>query len=251
MKRSYPFGSMLLSLENLYNTDSRVQVFNAECQVKWSRLLAPREVFKPIDFLLPEDGWIECAPDIQTEFYIPQDGAPTYFCNACSTERVPSVGVVCDRCRSAPAAKEGRVYDGIETVIAHLKDIAKGDTIGSRDVLNTLCRDAAHYLQNYWKKLGKEEAVTNVPHDVDAVIAERGKVYGDPSQSHANIGLEWTGLIQQHYGLKLDHPLPGWLVELMMVVFKCHRAARVFHQDNYTDAKAYLSFAEKDQQTPQ
>ena len=42
--------------------------------------------------------------------------------------------------------------------------------------------------------------------------------------------------------------LPGWLVELMMVVFKCHRAARVFHQDNYTDAKAYLSFAEQDQQ---
>jgi hypothetical protein len=84
--------------------------------------------------------------------------------------------------------------------------------------------------------------------DVTAVIAERGKVYGDPSHSHVNIGLEWTGLIQQHYGLKLDHPLPGWLVELMMVTFKCHRAARVFHQDNYTDAKAYLSFAEKDQQ---
>lgn len=83
---------------------------------------------------------------------------------------------------------------------------------------------------------------------VQATIAERGKVYGDATLSHENIGLAWTALIQQHYQIRLDHAMPSWLVELMMVSFKVHRAARVFHADNYVDARAYLQFAEKDQQ---
>jgi len=82
---------------------------------------------------------------------------------------------------------------------------------------------------------------------VDATIAERGKVYGDPTLSHENIGLAWTAKIQQHYGIRLPHTIPAWLVELMMVDFKTQRAARVYHADNFTDARAYLQFAEKDQ----
>ena len=85
-------------------------------------------------------------------------------------------------------------------------------------------------------------------HDiVSATIAERGKVYGDPQDSHENIGLSWTGLIQQHYGIKLEHPLPSHLVAQMMVCFKMQRAARVYHGDNYVDARAYLQFAEDGQ----
>lgn len=80
---------------------------------------------------------------------------------------------------------------------------------------------------------------------VTATIAERGKIYGDPRESHANIGLSWTGLIQQHYGIKLDHPLPPSLVAQMMVAFKMQRAARVYHADNYVDAHAYTQFAEE------
>lgn len=83
--------------------------------------------------------------------------------------------------------------------------------------------------------------------NVTETITERGKVYGDPCLSHVNIGLAWTGMIQQHYGLRLDHPLPPWLVELMMVQFKCQRAARVYHADNFVDAHAYLQFAEAGQ----
>lgn len=83
---------------------------------------------------------------------------------------------------------------------------------------------------------------------VDKTITERGKVYGDPYQSHQNIGLAWTGLIQQHYGIKLDHPLPASLVAQMMVQFKMQRSARVFHADNYIDAHAYTKFAEEFQQ---
>lgn len=82
---------------------------------------------------------------------------------------------------------------------------------------------------------------------VSATIAERGKVYGDPQLSHENIGLAWTGLLQQHYGVRLDHSIPSWLVSLMMASFKNQRAARVYHADNFTDARAYLRFAESDQ----
>jgi hypothetical protein len=101
-----------------------------------------------------------------------------------------------------------------------------------------------------WRK-ENDHSPKPTPEQVDQVLAtirERGKVYGEPSLSHHNIGLSWTGLIQQHYGIRLDHPLPAWLVELMLVAFKVHRAARVFHADNYVDAKAYLKFAEEDQQ---
>jgi len=84
---------------------------------------------------------------------------------------------------------------------------------------------------------------------VDDTIKERGKVYGPPKHSHDNIGLCWTGIIQQHYGITLDYPLPAHLVELMMAQFKIQRAARVYHADNYVDVAAYLKFAETDQQT--
>ena len=82
---------------------------------------------------------------------------------------------------------------------------------------------------------------------IQATIAERGKVYGDVTLSHENIGLTWTGIIQQHYGIRLDHPIPSWVAELMMVSFKVQRSARVYHGDNFIDARAYLQFAEKDQ----
>lgn len=85
---------------------------------------------------------------------------------------------------------------------------------------------------------------------VAKVIEERGKVYGDPLLSHENIGLSWTGLIQQHYGIRLDHPLPASLVAQMMVTFKMQRACKVWHEDNYVDAQAYLGFAEEFQKWP-
>lgn len=82
---------------------------------------------------------------------------------------------------------------------------------------------------------------------VEATKKERQKVYGDPRLSHENIGLCWTGAIQQHYGIRLDHPIPCWLVELMMVQFKAQRSARIYHADNFVDIRAYTDFAEQDQ----
>jgi hypothetical protein len=87
--------------------------------------------------------------------------------------------------------------------------------------------------------------------EVEEVIAERGKVYGDPLKSHINIGLAWTALIQQHFDINLNHPIPASLVAQMMVAFKMQRSAKVFKGDNYLDARAYTNFAEEFQQFEQ
>ena len=79
--------------------------------------------------------------------------------------------------------------------------------------------------------------------DIAALIAERGKVYGDPRESHTNIGLSWTALLQQHYGITLEHPLPASMVAQMMQAMKNQRACRVYALDNYDDGEAYLRFA--------
>lgn len=80
---------------------------------------------------------------------------------------------------------------------------------------------------------------------------KRGRVYGDPAESHTNIGLTWTGLVQQHYGIQLNHPIPNYLVAQMMVTFKMQRSARVFKADNYDDAHVYCDFARRFQQPKQ
>lgn len=75
------------------------------------------------------------------------------------------------------------------------------------------------------------------------VLRRRQKIYGPPASNHANIGLAWTGLLQQHYGITLPHSIPNWLVELMLVELKVNRSARVYHHDNYIDMVAYAGFA--------
>lgn len=85
---------------------------------------------------------------------------------------------------------------------------------------------------------------------VNETIKERGKVYGEPHLSHENIGMAWTGAIQQYYGIRLPHPIPAHVVELMMVQFKVNRAMRVFHPDNFVDLRAYAAFAEHGQANP-
>lgn len=80
---------------------------------------------------------------------------------------------------------------------------------------------------------------------VTETIIERGKVYGDPLESHRNIGLAWTALLQQHYGFTFEHPIPPEMVALMMVTFKAQRSARVFKADNFIDLHAYARFAEE------
>lgn len=77
------------------------------------------------------------------------------------------------------------------------------------------------------------------------IRAKRERVYGNAQENHDNIGLQWTGLLQQHYGIKLPKVLPGSMVATMMASLKCNRAATPleFNPDNYTDGMAYFEIA--------
>ena len=85
---------------------------------------------------------------------------------------------------------------------------------------------------------------------VSETIQQRGQIYGEPHHSHRNIGLSWTGILQQHYGITLPTAIPPHIVELMMVAFKVQRSTRVYHPDNYVDLAAYARFAEHAQAKP-
>jgi hypothetical protein len=85
---------------------------------------------------------------------------------------------------------------------------------------------------------------------VTETIQQRGQIYGEAHHSHSNIGLSWTGILQQHYGITLPTVIPPHVVELMMVAFKVQRSTRVYHPDNYVDLAAYARFAEHAQAHP-
>ena len=84
--------------------------------------------------------------------------------------------------------------------------------------------------------------------EADAKVqAERAKQYGDATFGHGNLGLIWTGLIQNHYGVKFDHPIPASLVLVLMAAAKANRAAlpAPVQPDDYADGRIYFSLAEE------
>jgi hypothetical protein len=103
--------------------------------------------------------------------------------------------------------------------------------------------------QKAGKTLCEVFASSSFDDKVKKIITERTEVYGDPELGFTNIGLHFTALISQHYGITLDHPIPNWLAALMLATFKGHRCARVFSEDNFIDWDAYRQFV-YDQQKP-
>lgn len=96
-----------------------------------------------------------------------------------------------------------------------------------------------------------EKALGEVRDDdrVSKIIEERGVVYGNPEDSMRNIGVAWTAILQQHYGITLEHAIPDWVVANMLVAFKLQRTMKGWKLDNYDDAEAYLRFAKSMQGT--
>ena len=98
-------------------------------------------------------------------------------------------------------------------------------------------------IQNRLQSDPLSDAPKPLSPELQSIADERGKVYGDPFLSHTNIGLCWTGLIQQHYGITLPYPIPGSLAAQMLVGFKNQRSVRVLKKDNNDDLQVYQSFS--------
>lgn len=77
------------------------------------------------------------------------------------------------------------------------------------------------------------------------IHAERGNSFGDGTEGHTNLGLEWTGIIQNHYKMRLPYPIPPDVVLLMMAASKINRAAcpTPIRDDNYDDGAIYIEMA--------
>lgn len=84
----------------------------------------------------------------------------------------------------------------------------------------------------------------------DDLIADRGQFHGKETEHQisgfVNLGLAWTAILQDHFKIQLDHPIPGHVVALMMVSLKCNRAARPFkiNPDDYEDIGGYCKLAQ-------
>lgn len=82
--------------------------------------------------------------------------------------------------------------------------------------------------------------------DLERIKHDRQAVYGDPRENHRGIAQAWAGLLQPHAeAIKAGDPIPEWTVALMMAAMKLNRMRRVFHEDNFDDARVYLGFVEQ------
>ena len=84
--------------------------------------------------------------------------------------------------------------------------------------------------------------------NIDKIKEDRTARYGgDATRCHGNLGILWTALLQNHYGMSLDHVLPSSLVLNMMAACKLNRIAveaKVFEGDSFDDAVNYVQLAE-------
>lgn len=83
------------------------------------------------------------------------------------------------------------------------------------------------------------------------IRAQRGQVYGDPQEMHANIARVWTAQLRARYGIGAPE-LDANIAELMLAGFKVLRASRPIPEsdasvenylDSFPDGKNYLDFA--------
>lgn len=73
---------------------------------------------------------------------------------------------------------------------------------------------------------------------------ERGATYGDATLGHHNLGLCWTGILQNHFKTELPWPIPADVVLLMMAALKLNRAAiDRGGEDHYADGRIYIELA--------
>ena len=83
--------------------------------------------------------------------------------------------------------------------------------------------------------------------DEARVVAERNALYGDATKGHANLGLCWSGILQNHYGIRLSHPIPASVVLLMLSANKINRAVLPTSGklDDFVDMRNYARLSEE------
>ena len=77
---------------------------------------------------------------------------------------------------------------------------------------------------------------------------DRQHIYGDPAFSNHNLGLMWTGILQDHFQVHFPNGIPSYVVATMLACLKIGRSVRPFNKpdnDDYVDMENYMDFAEE------
>lgn len=106
------------------------------------------------------------------------------------------------------------------------------------------CREVRDSIEEVEEELKQDNA--QLAENIEQrVLDDRKKSYPDANAGHTNLGLAWTGLIQNHYGIVLKEPLPAELVLLMMAASKANRCAVASREDDYIDLRNYARLAKE------
>jgi uncharacterized Zn finger protein (UPF0148 family) len=90
----------------------------------------------------------------------------------------------------------------------------------------------------------REEASTAAR--LEAIRREREADYGDKLTNFRTLGCQITGILEQHYNIKLPHPVPPSIAALILVEVKTNRIARPqAKQDSFDDAVNYINIVEE------
>ena len=103
----------------------------------------------------------------------------------------------------------------------------------------------AHSSQPHWPKSSGPSRTPLLSPEVAATVESRSMKYGEPIQFYASLARMWHAILTQATGVKM--PLDTSTVCLMMAALKILRASHRWHDDNYVDAAAFLSFAQQAQ----
>ena len=95
------------------------------------------------------------------------------------------------------------------------------------------------------RKAAELEARDTSPEEEDRVRSNRAQKYGPATFAHRNLGLIWTGILQNHFGCSLPHPIPPDVVLLMLGGNKINRAVLESsgRPDDYLDLRIYAQLA--------
>lgn len=86
-------------------------------------------------------------------------------------------------------------------------------------------------------------SITSDGDRLDKIRQDREKFYGNPTYNMDTTAAMLTGLLENHFQMKLPHVIPGHIWALALVAMKLNRAAFALNEDNYDDAINYLRIA--------
>lgn len=81
----------------------------------------------------------------------------------------------------------------------------------------------------------------------EQILKDRETQYGDSNEGLYNLGMKWTALLQNYFGVRLPHLIPADIVCLMLADLKSIRASKQkkCNPDHYADGRNYFTLAEK------